>query len=102
MTTPDSFHNRLNIMISEFERLNPMILADEQRLHDIEQKRILFFRQQGICPECEKPLEFKSASAHHEIAHAKGGQTNDLDHALLVHIKCHQVIEKRLKKRDFK
>ena len=62
MTTPDSFRNRLNIMLSEFERLNPVILADKQRLHDIEQKRILFFRQQGICPECKKPLEFKTAS----------------------------------------
>lgn len=99
MTTPDSFRNRLNIMISEFERLNPVILADEQRLHDIEQKRILFFRQQGICPECKKLLEFKSASAHHEIAHSKGSKTDDLDNALLVHIKCHQKIEKRLNKK---
>lgn len=98
MTTPDSFRSRLDIMLSEFDRLNSMILADKQRLHDIEQKRILFFRQEGICPECNKPLEFKTASAHHEIAHAAGGRTSDLQHALLVHLRCHKIIEKRLKK----
>ncbi len=100
MTTADSFRNRLDIMLSEFERLNPMILADRQRLHDVEQKRVLFFRQQGICPECRKPLEFKTASAHHEIAHAAGGKTDDLDHAQLVHDGCHKSIEKRLKKEN--
>lgn len=100
MTTPDSFKNRLNIMISEFDRLNPIIHADKKRLHDIEQKRILFFRQQGICPECKKPLEFKNSSAHHEIAHSAGGRTSDLDHAILVHHRCHELIEKRLKKKQ--
>jgi hypothetical protein len=98
MTTADSFRNRLDIMLSEFERLNPMILADTQRLHDIEQKRILFFRQKGICPECNKALEFKKASAHHEITHAAGGKTDDLAHAQLVHYWCHKIIEKRIKK----
>lgn len=99
MTTPESFRDRLDIMLSEFTRLNPMILADAQRLYDIEQKRKLFFRQQGKCPECKKPLEFKTASAHHEIAHASGGKTDDLEHAQLVHVKCHKIIEKRLKKK---
>lgn len=100
MTTPDSFRNRLDIMLSEFKRLNPMILADKQRLHDIEQKRILFFRQQGLCPECKKPLEFKTASAHHEITHSSGGKTDDLNHAQLVHVRCHMKIEKRQKKKN--
>jgi len=98
MTTASSFRNRLDIMLNEFDRLHPIILKDEQRLHDIEQKRILFFRQKGICPECEKSLEFRKAEAHHEIAHAAGGKTDDLDHALLVHSRCHRRIEKRLKK----
>ena len=98
MTTPDSFQNRLNIMIAEFERLISFIKSDENRLHDIEQKRILFFRQKGLCPECNKKLEFKTASAHHEISHSSGGKTGDLEHAQLVHLKCHKTIEKRLKK----
>jgi hypothetical protein len=99
MTTPDSFRNRLDIMLSELERLNPSILKDKQRLHDIEQKRILFFRQKGICPECKKPLEFKTASGHHQIAHSSGGKTDNLDQAQLVHNRCHKVIEKKLKKK---
>ncbi len=98
MTTPDSFKNRLKIMISEFDRLNKKIIADPKRLYDIEQKRILFFRQKGKCPECKKPLEFRKASAHHEIAYSAGGKTDDLDHAKLVHDRCHKSIEKRVKK----
>ncbi|OGP67573.1 MAG: hypothetical protein A2W27_09995 [Deltaproteobacteria bacterium RBG_16_44_11] len=100
MTTSDSLRNRLEIMLSEFARLNPMIIADRQRLHDVGQKRILFFRQQGICPECTKPLTFKTASAHHVIPHSAGGRTDDLDHAQLVHDKCHKIIEERLKKQS--
>ncbi len=99
MTTPSSFRNRLDIMISEFDRLNPIILKDPQRLHDLEQKRILFFRQQGICPECQKSLEFRKAEAHHEIAHAVGGLAEDLANAQLVHSNCHKRIERRLKKK---
>jgi hypothetical protein len=100
MTTSESFKDRLVIMLEEFNRLSPIILADKKRLHDIEQKRILFFRQQGICPECGKGLEFKTASAHHEIAHSSGGKTDDLTHAKLVHVSCHEKIEKRIKKQQ--
>ena len=32
MTTPESFRIRLEIMTSEFDRLNPIILKDEKRL----------------------------------------------------------------------
>ena len=96
MTTPESFKNRLEIMIYEFDRLYPIIHADKKRLHDIEQKRILFFRQKGLCSECNKPLEFRTSSAHHVIAHAKGGQTNDLKQAKLMHERCHLRLEKRL------
>ncbi len=100
MTTPSSFRDRIDIMLSEFDRLYPIILADKKRLLILEQKRILFLRQQGICPECGKPLELKDSSGHHEIAHSLGGSTDDLEHAKLVHIKCHQRIEKRIKNKQ--
>lgn len=102
MTTSESFRSRLDIMIKEFNRLYPIIIVDKERLFSEDQKRILFYRQQAICLECSRPLEFKSASAHHEIAYSAGGKTSDLNNATLVHSKCHEKIEKRLKKQKEK
>jgi len=102
LTTPDSLCNRLEIMIAEFNRLHPIIMKDPKRLHDAEQKRILFFRQRGLCGECGKEMRFEATSAHHVIAHSKGGDTGDLRHAMLLHLKCHQKLEKRLRKQGGK
>lgn len=95
MTTGESIKKRFEIILEEFKRLNPYIQKDKERLHDIEQKRILFFRQKGLCAECHKPMDFKNTSSHHVIAHSKGGKTDDLDKAQLLHEACHRKVEKR-------
>ncbi len=98
LTSGSSLRNRLNIMLEEFNRLHPYITKDPNRLHDAEQKRILYFRQKGLCAECGKEMSFKLTSSHHGIAHRKGGRTDDLENAVLLHEKCHQKLEEKLKK----
>ncbi|MEM7086033.1 MAG: DUF262 domain-containing protein [Bacteroidota bacterium] len=102
MTTPSSFKNRLRIMIGEFDRLYPIITKDPERLHDQDQRRILFFRQKGLCTECGRTLEFKRAESHHEIYHSKGGATSDLSNAVLLHSNCHKRLHKREDKTQVK
>ena len=94
MTTPESLKKRCQIMIDEFTRMHPWIEKDEKRLHDAEQKRVLYFKQKGICPVCGKVMDFRSSSAHHVIAHSEGGKTDDLSQAALVHERCHVKLEK--------
>ena len=98
MTTPESIKNRLEIVLGEFSRLRPFIEKDPQRYHDEEQKRILYFRQQGLCRSCGNPMNFRESSGDHMIAHSKGGRTSDLDNAQLLHEKCHRKEEKARKK----
>ncbi len=98
LTTSESLKNRLEIMVSEFDRLHPIIMKDPIRLHDAEQKRTLYFKQSGICPECGKEMVFDKSSAHHVVAHSKGGRTDDLTKSVLLHEKCHQKLEKKIKK----
>lgn len=95
LTTGVSLKNRLQIILTEFNRMNSIILKDPIRLHDAEQKRILYFRQKGLCSECGKEMHFDATSSHHGIAHSAGGQTDDLKHAVLLHEKCHRRLEKR-------
>lgn len=99
MTTSESIKNRLEILISEFDKFYGVIIKDPKRLHDTEQKRILFFRQQGLCKHCGKELDFRTSTSHHIVAHGKGGQTDDLQHAALLHEKCHSNIEASLRKK---
>ncbi len=98
MTTGESIKKRFETILSEYERLYPLITKDSDRLHDLEQKRIFYFRQKGLCGECGKSMEFKQASSHHVIGHAEGGRTDDLNHAQLLHEKCHRKVEKRRKR----
>ncbi len=98
MTTPESIRKRFEIIVDEFTRLHPWIAKDEKRLHDIKQKRILYFRQKGLCAKCRRALDFRTSSGHHIIAHSEGGKTDDLDKAELVHEKCHRQIEKEKKR----
>ena len=98
LTSGSSLRNRLNIMINEFDRMHKIVMKDPKRFHDIDQKRILYFRQKGLCTECGKEMIFDASSAHHGIAHKKGGKTDDLENAQLLHIKCHERLEKRIKK----
>lgn len=98
LTTSESIKARLEILIAEFDRLHGIIIKDQDRLHDTEQKRVLFFRQKGLCAHCHKPLDFKNSSSHHMVAHSKGGQTSDLSKAVLLHEKCHSNLEASLRK----
>jgi hypothetical protein len=98
LTTGDSLQKRLEIMLKEFDRLHPIIVKDPKRLHDAEQKRILYFRQSAICPECGKEMRYQGSSSHHTIAHSAGGRTDDLEHSVLLHERCHARLEKKLRK----
>jgi len=89
-TSADSIINRFNIIVEEYKRIKPFIEKDTQRYHDTEQKRTLFFRQNGICPQCNKPMIFNASFAHHNIEHSQGGLTSDLANSVLLHEKCHQ------------
>lgn len=81
LTSSDSLTKRLEIMLEEFDRLHPIIAKDPHRLHEAEQRRILYFRQKGLCGECGKQMTFGGSSAHHVVAHSKGGKTDDLSNA---------------------
>jgi hypothetical protein len=98
MTLSDSIKQRFELILSEYKRLHPYLEKDRDRLHDVEQKRVLYFRQRGLCTVCGKKMVFQATSAHHVIAHAEGGRTDDLTNAMLIHEKCHKRIEKRKRK----
>jgi 5-methylcytosine-specific restriction endonuclease McrA len=99
MTTPESIKKRFEMILEEFTRLKPYIEKDPQRYHDEEQKRTLFFRQDGLCGHCGKPIDFRKSSADHVVSHSEGGKTDDLRNAQLLHEKCHQKLEKSRKKK---
>ena len=94
MTTSESIRKRFDIVLEDFNRLHPFIRKDSSRLYDIEQKRILYFRQKGLCALCNKFMNFTSSSGHHVVAHFEGGKTDDLSKAVLLHEGCHRRIEK--------
>ena len=99
MTTPESIRNRFEMIIGEFSRLKPFIEKDPQRYHDEEQKRILYFRQGGLCVHCGKPMDFRKSTADHMVSHGAGGKTSDLSLAQLLHERCHRNLEKTRKKK---
>ena len=96
-TSSDSIEYRFNFLLKEFKRLHPFITKDKKRLHNSEQKRTLYFIQKGICTVCKKELKYKDASSHHIIPHSKGGSTDDLSNADLLHEICHKKIERSKK-----
>ena len=98
-TSPDSIEYRFEFLRKRFKKYIPFIQKDPNRLHDIEQKRELFYRQKGICTECDKQIDFRvDGSAHHILAHKDGGKTDDLKNAVLLHERCHSRLEKRILK----
>jgi len=96
MTTSDSIRKRFDIMLSEYDRLHPIIMKDPKRLFDADQKRTLYFRQKGLCAWCGRKMSFSFTSGHHIFAHSKGGVTDDLSKAVLLHETCHKQVEKRV------
>lgn len=98
-TSPESIEFRFKFIKKRFEDYIPFIQKDPKRLHDIEQKRTLFYRQKGLCNECKKQIDFRiDGSAHHILAHKDGGQTDDIENAVLLHEKCHSNLESRILK----
>lgn len=100
MTTPDSIKNRLAIVLGEFSRLKPFIEKDPTRYHNEEQKRVLYFKQKGICTVCGGPINFRESSADHIISHSRGSKTSNIKDAQLLHARCHQKLEKVRKKSE--
>ena len=98
MTTSDSIRKRFDIMLSEYNRLHPIIMKDPKRLFDVEQKRTLYFRQQGQCAYCGRKMSFSLSSGHHILQHSEGGKTADLSKAVLLHENCHKYVEKQVSK----
>lgn len=98
MTTSDSISKRFDIMLSEYNRLHPIIMKDPKRLFDVEQKRTLYFRQQGQCAYCGRKMSFSLSSGHHILQHSEGGKTADLSKAVLLHENCHKYVEKQVSK----
>ncbi|MFC1967184.1 HNH endonuclease family protein [Chloroflexota bacterium] len=98
MTTQESIKKRLEIMLREYDRLHPIIIKDPDRLFDVEQKRTLYFRQKGVCGLCGKKMIFRRTTGHHIIRHSKGGRTEDIDKAVLLHEHCHTRVEKLIDK----
>lgn len=102
-TSADSIKYRVDFYIKEFKKQQPFLNKDTDRLHDRDQKRILYFRQKGICPECKKEIDFRfDGSSHHKLAHRDGGTTDDLSNAVLLHAKCHIKLETRINKEKAK
>lgn len=98
-TSADSIEYRFSFLNERFKSYIPYIQKDKKRLHDIEQKRTLFYRQNGICPECKNQIDFRTdGSAHHILAHKDGGITDDLENAVLLHERCHINLERKLLK----
>ena len=98
-TSPESLESRFKFMIEEYGRMQPFILKDKKRFHEIEEKRTLFFRQRGKCTFCNKPLDFRrGTSTHHKVPHSQGSKTDNLEGAELLHEKCHKKLEKQIKK----
>lgn len=98
MTTPESIRKRFEIILGEYQRFHPIIIKDPDRLFNVEQKRNLYFRQKGLCAFCGKRMVFSLTSGHHVIAHSKGGKTDDLSKAVLLHENCHKKVEKQINK----
>lgn len=100
MTTSESLENRIKIMLDEFERIiGDVVKKDPQRFFDEEQKRILYFRQEGLCSKCGKPMLFRGATADHVVAHGQGGKS-DIKNAQLLHNKCHKSLNTSKKKKS--
>jgi len=94
MTTPESIKERCQLILDEFNRFIPIVDKDPTRYHNEEQKRTLYFSQKGICPVCQKPMNFKDTSSDHMVRHSEGGKTDNLNKAQLLHIRCHTKVEK--------
>lgn len=59
-----------------------------QRAFDETQKKIMYKKQEGICPDCGKQITFKQMHAHHILPYMAGGRT-EIDNGVMLCSKCH-------------
>jgi len=87
--TSESFSERFKIIKKEYEdRIGKIKLKDKKRLAAQNQKKLLYFKQKGVCPICKKELLYKDVEADHIQKHETGGKT-EIDNMRLIHHKCH-------------
>lgn len=68
------------------------VLSNEERFLNLrafadKEKRILYERQQGICPSCAKQFDYEGMQGDHIIPWSKGGKTN-LENGQMLCRKC--------------
>jgi hypothetical protein len=70
------------------EYLGPLQLKDPKRTLGELEREILYFKSRKSCAVCESEVPWNEFEVHHVIEHARGGETN-LTNAALVHPTCH-------------
>jgi hypothetical protein len=88
-TDSDSIEKRFEIALSEYMKVRRVKFKDPNRLFNEEQKIKVYFKQNGLCAVCKRPLNFEKAECHHKFEHSLGGSTI-IRNARMVHSKCHQ------------
>jgi len=93
LTSSTSLEGRLNCIRKDFERIvGPIKKLDQKRFYTKNDKKSMFIKQKGMCPICNKRMKYPE-SAHHILAHSKGGKTIE-SNGILMHERCHQKLEK--------
>lgn len=93
LTNSASLEGRLICIIKDFERIvGPIKQLDKKRFYTKDDKKIMFIKQKGLCPGCNKRMKYPE-SAHHVVPHSKGGKTV-LSNGVLLHERCHAKLEK--------
>jgi len=93
LTNAASLEGRLTCIRKDFERIvGPIKKLDQKRFYNKNDKRSMFITQRGICPVCKKRMKYPE-TAHHVIAHSKGGKTIQ-SNGVLLHERCHRKLEK--------
>ena len=93
LTNSASLEGRLNCIRKDFERIvGPIKQLDQKRFYTKNDKKSMFIKQKGICPVCKKRMKYPE-SAHHIVAHSKGGKTIQ-SNGVLFHERCHKKFDK--------
>lgn len=94
-TQSDSIEKRFDIILSEYKEFHPFKYKDKIRLFNEEEKIRVYFKQEGMCSFCKRPLNFDEAKCHHKNEYSKGGPTK-IHNARLLHDKCHEKLHKKV------
>ena len=92
LTNHTSLEGRLNCIRKDFERIvGPIKQLDQKRFYTKNDKKSMFIKQKGMCPVCNTRMKYPE-SAHHIVAHSKGGKTVQ-SNGVLFHERCHKKLE---------